>query len=181
MLPLLIFILVDMIFSNTVISIISAVAFAIFQMIFTFMKTGSPDYLILIDVALIAGLGALSIFLKNDLFFKMKPAIIEAIMVVLIIALAFAPDSFIISYLSRFMPPNMEMVPEALPILKKMLLLISAYTVLHIGAIYYTALHSSRKIWALVSGPGYFLIFIPIMFIIFIKKIKSRTPNRSNN
>jgi intracellular septation protein A len=174
MLPLLVFVVVDMIFTNTAISIGSAVVFAVFQMGFTFIKTGSPDYLILIDVALIVGLGALSIFLKNDLFFKMKPAIIEAIMVLLIVALAFAPDRFLLSYLSRFMPQGASLVPEAMPILKKMLLGMALYTVFHIGAVWYTAYHSSRKIWALVSGPGYFFIFIPIMAFILFKKYRVR-------
>lgn len=178
MLPLLVFIFVDMIFSNTVVSIVSAILFAVFQMGFTFVKTGSPDYFVLIDVVLIAGLGAISIFLKNDLFFKMKPAIIEAVMVVLFIALAFAPDSFLINYLSRFLPAGTQVMPEAVPMMKRALWGMSLYTVLHIGAVWFTAIHSSRKVWALVSGPGYFFIFIPIMAVILFKKLRktARTP-----
>ncbi len=135
-----------MIFSNTVVSIISAIVFAVFQMSFTFIKTGSPDYFVLIDVLLIAGLGVISIFLKNDLFFKMKPAIIEVIMVVLLVALIFAPHSFLINYLSRFLPNNVQLLPEAVPAIKRMLMGMSIYTLLHVGAVCYTALYSSRKV-----------------------------------
>lgn len=177
MLPLLVFILVDMIFSNTVISIVSAILFAIFQMGFTFVKTGSPDYFVLIDVVLIAGLGAVSIFLKNDLFFKMKPAIIEAVMVVLIIALALSPESFLIKYLSRFLPAGMQLLPEMVPAMKRMLAGVAFYTILHIGAVWFTAFHSSRKVWALVSGPGYFFIFIPIMAIVLYKRFRKPAQN----
>lgn len=174
MLPLLVFVIVDMIFTNTVVSIVSAVLFALFQMIFTFVKTGSPDYLILIDVGLITALGVISIFLKNDIYFKLKPAIIELIMVVLIIVLTFAPDSFIISYLSRFMPSNMALVPESVPFLKKMFWGMAFYTALHAGAVWYTAYCSSRKVWAVVSGPGYFFIFIPIILFILTKRLRQK-------
>ena len=104
----------------------------------------------------------------------MKPAIIEAIMVLLIIALTFAPDSFIISYFSRFTPPNMQLSPLALPILKKVLWGMVFYTILHIGAVYYSAIHSSRKMWAFIAGPGYFFIFIPVMIFVLIKKARNR-------
>lgn len=180
MLPLLVFILVDMIFSNTVVSIVSAILFAVFQMGFTFVKTGSPDYFVLIDVILIAGLGTVSIFLKNDLFFKMKPAIIEAVMVLFILVLALAPDSFLIGYLSRFLPEGTQILPEALPMMKRALWGLSLYTLLHIGAVWFTALHSSRKMWAVVSGPGYFFIFIPIMAVLLFKKYKNRVAQTSS-
>ena len=174
MVPLLVFLVVDMIWSNTVVSIVSAVLFAVMQVSITLIRTGSVDYFVFIDVALIVGLGALSIFLKNDLFFRMKPAIIELVMSGLLVALVLAPDTFLMGYLGRFMPPNMELAPAAIPLMKKMLIGMIIYTLLHIGAVYYTALHSSRKMWALVSGPGYFLLFIPIMIGIGIKKMRSR-------
>lgn len=174
MLPLLIFLVVDGIFSNTLYSILSAVVFAIFHMTFTFVKTGSTDYLILIDVALIAALGAVSIIVKNDIFFKIKPAIIESVMILFLLVLVFAPDSFMLSYFGRFIPANSTFTPQAIPILKKMMIGISLYTLLHIGAVWYTAFYSSRKIWAIVSGPGYFFLFIPMMLWIVLKKIKSK-------
>lgn len=174
MLPLFVFLIVDMIFTNTAASITSAVLFAIFQMGFTYMKDGSPDYLILFDVGLIVALGALSIILKNDLFFKLKPAIIEAVMVVLIIGFTFAPDSFIIKYLSRFTPRNVSLTAEIVPHIKKMCWAMAVYTLLHAGAVWYTAYYSSRKVWALVSGPGYFFIFIPIMIAIILRRRRSR-------
>ena len=172
MVPLLVFLVVDMIWSNTTVSIISAVLFAVVQITFSYIRTGAIDYFVFIDVALIVGLGATSIFLKNDLFFKMKPAIIELVMSGLLLALVLAPDSFLMGYLGRFMPPNTTFTPEAIPLIKKMLIAMIIYTLLHIGAVYYTALHSSRKMWAMVSGPGYFLLFIPLMIWIGVKRVR---------
>jgi intracellular septation protein A len=129
---------------------------------------------VLIDVVMIVGLGAISIISKNDLFFKVKPAIIEMIMVVFLIGLALAPDNFIMSYIGRFMPQGRELLPAAIPIMKRMFIAMAIYTTLHAGAVWYTALHSSRKTWAIVSGPGYYLIFIPIMGTILWKRFRGR-------
>lgn len=174
MLPLFVFLIVDMIFTNTAVSIISAVLFAVFQMLFTYKRDGSPDYLILFDVGLIVALGVLSIILKNDLFFKLKPAIIETIMVAFIIGFTFAPDSFIIKYLSRFTPKQMSLSMALIPQIKKMCWAMAIYTLLHAGAVWYTAYYSSRKVWALVSGPGYFLIFIPVLLLMILRKRRPR-------
>lgn len=179
MLPLFVFLIVDMIFTNTAVSITSAVLFAIFQMLFTYQRDGSPDYLILFDVGLIVVLGVLSIILKNDLFFKLKPAIIEVLMVALIIGFTFAPDSFIIKYLTRFTPKSMTLSEALLPQIKQMCWAMAIYTLLHAGAVWYTAYHSSRKVWAVVSGPGYFLLFIPIMVALFLRKSVFRSRQKT--
>lgn len=176
MLPLLVFLLVDMLFTNTVISIVSAVLFALFQMVFTFRKNGKPDYLVLIDVALIAGLGMVSLFLKNDLFFKLKPAIIELLMAALVFLFSFSKESFILNYLGRFSPAHIPIQKRMVPTIRKMCWGVSLYTLLHAGVVWYTAYHSSRKIWALVSGPGYFVLFIPLVVFLIAKRLRRVPP-----
>jgi hypothetical protein len=44
----------------------------------------------------------------------------------------------------------------------------------HIGAVLYTAFYSSRKIWAFISGPGFFLFFIPVMAVILLRAARMR-------
>lgn len=171
LLPLLVFIIVDGLFSNTVYSIISAIAVAVVYMVYTFLKTGNTDYMILIDVALITVLGVISIVVKNDIFFKLKPAIIDAIAILFLIGLSFASDNFILSYFGRFLPNNSMLTPEFIPFLKKMFIFFSFYIVLHIAAVWYTAIYSSRKVWAIVSGPGIFFLFIPVMIWVLFKRV----------
>jgi len=172
MLPILIFIIVDSIFNNSVISIISAILFAIIQVTVTYIKTSSIDYLIFIDVALISILGIVSIVQKNDFFFLIKPAVIDVVMVIFLIALSFSSDNFIFNYLTRFMPEQQHaIIAQALPFLRKMLLWLSLYTILHGIAVWYCANNCSRRLWGIIAGPGYFIIFIPIMFFILGKRI----------
>lgn len=181
MLPLLVFIIVDMVFNNVRVSIISAIVFAAGQLLVFFLKTGRFDWFVLLDVGLITGLGAVSIILKNDLFFKIKPAVIEAATIIFLLVLYFLPDQFLTGYFGRMMPNGMALRPEMIGTMKIMLLWMCGYVLLHIGAVLYTAFHSSRRVWAFVSGPGFFLLFIPVMGVVFLKTLRQRRKKSTEN
>jgi intracellular septation protein A len=174
MLPLLVFIIVDAIFNDIRTSIISAIVFAVGQLIYYYVKTGQFDWFVILDVGLILGLGVISIVLKNEIFFKTKPAIIEAVTIVFFLVLVFSPDTFLLNYFGRMMPKGVTLNPAAIGAMKSMLLWMVGYVVLHIGAVLYTAFFTSRKTWAFVSGPGFYLMFVPVMTIILVKNFKRR-------
>jgi intracellular septation protein A len=171
MLPLIVFIIVDSLFNNVRVSIISAIAFAIVQLALFWAKTRQIDWFVLLDVALIAGLGTISIVLKNEIFFKVKPAIIEVAAIVFFVVLILSPDRFLTGYFGRMMPAGMALKPAAIGAMKTMLLWMSGYVLVHTGAVLYTAFYSSRKMWAFVSGPGFYLLFIPVMTVLLIKAL----------
>jgi intracellular septation protein A len=177
MLPLVIFIIVDALFNNIRISIVSAILFAAGQLIFYYVKTGRFDWFVLLDVGLIMALGAISIVSKNEIFFKVKPAIIEAVTIIVCLVFVLLPDKFLVGYFGRMMPPKMALLPAA-GVIKTVLLWMCGYMLFHIGAVLYTAFHSSRRTWAFVSGPGFYLMFIPVMVILFVKSMAKRRKNR---
>lgn len=160
LLPLIVFIIVDAFVEDVRISIGCAVLFAIGQLAFTWVVTHRFEWLVLVDVGLIAGLGAVSIAFDNELFFKVKPAIVEGLIVVLFVVLLVAPSRFLLRYVGRMMPGRV-LRPEAVGAMKVMLGVICAATAVHIGAVLYTAFQSSRETWALVSGPGFYICVLP--------------------
>ena len=159
LLPILVFIVVDAMVSDVRISILAAVLFAVGQLAVTYARSRRFEWLVLIDVGLILALGAISIAFDNELFFEVKPAILEGVAVVLMVALIFAPDRFVLRYVERMAPPGRALRVD---VLKSMLGVISVCTVLHIGAVLYTAFYSSREVWALVSGPGFYVLILPV-------------------
>jgi intracellular septation protein A len=173
LLPLIVFIIVDSFVSDVRISILSAIVFAIGQLVFTWARTHQFDWFVLLDVALIVGFGVVSIVLENDLFFKIKPAVIEAITIVFMLVLILAPDRFLTGYFAR-MAPEMSFNPEALGAMRTILWWMCGYMLLHIGAVLYTAFYSSKRVWAFVSGPGFYLIFIPIMGVVLGRALLAR-------
>ena len=181
MLPLIVFIIVDSLFNIVWLSIVSAVVFAVGQLVFFYGKTGRFDWFVLLDVGLIVALGSIAIIFKNDLFFKIKPAIIEAAVIIFLFVLIFSSDRFLLDYFGRMMPKGMVFNPAAIRIMKAMLLWLCGYTLLHIGAVLYTAFYTSRKTWAFVAGPGFYLFFIPVMVVLLVKRFRNRRQSRANS
>ena len=178
MLPFIVFIIVDSLFNNIKISIVSAIVFAIGQLAFFYLKTGHIDWFVFLDVGLILTLGIIAIIFKNEMFFKVKPAIIESAAIIFFLVMIISPDSFLLDYFGRMMPKGTVLNPTAIGLMKTMLIAMSAYILVHIGAVLYTARYSSRKMWAFISGPGFYLLFIPVMAVLFIRAIHRRNTSR---
>jgi intracellular septation protein A len=173
LLPLIVFIVVDSFVADVRISILAAILFAAGQMVFVYVHSRRFEWLILIDVGLIAGLGGVSIAFDDELFFKVKPAIIEGVVIVFIAVLILAPGRFLMRYFGRMMPGTVFR-PEAMKMMKLMLGLICAGTAVHIGGVLYTAFYSSKEVWAFVSGPGFYIIVLPIGVIpVIIKRLRA--------
>lgn len=177
LLPLLVFIVADALVTDVRVSILCAVVFALGQLAFTWARSHAFDWFVVLDVGLIASLGAIAIVFKNDVFFKVKPAIIEGITIVFMLALILAPDRFLMGYFGRIMPGR-ELRPEALAAMRSLLGWMALYTAVHLGAVLYTAFRSSKQTWAWVSGPGYYLLFVPIMAVVLGKRLKARRRER---
>jgi len=178
LLPLIVFIIVDSFVTDVRVSIACAILFAIGQLVLTYAKAHRFDWFVLLDVGLISALGAVSLIFENDLFFKLKPAIIEGVTIAFMLALVLAPSRFLTGYFGRMMPGT-PLDPEAVGRMKSMLVWMCLYTALHIGAVLYTAFRSSRATWAFVSGPGFYVIFIPIMAVALGRALSARRKARA--
>ena len=77
--PLFVFILADEIW-GTQVGIAVAVGVGVIELIITGIKERRLEKFVLIDTALLVVLSLISILLDNDIFFKLKPALIELIL-----------------------------------------------------------------------------------------------------
>ena len=173
LLPLIVFIVADAFVEDVRISIACAVVFAVGQLVFTFAKSRRFEWIVLIDVALVGVLGGISIVSENDLFFKTKPAIMEGLAIVFLVALIFAPDRFLQRYFGRMLPGR-QFTPAAFGMMKKMMAVMAVSVLLHIGAVLYTAFYAPRETWAMVSGPGFYLTALPAVAIVALQRLRRR-------
>ncbi len=173
LLPLIVFLVVDSLVTDVRVSIVCAVVFAIGQLGVTFTRSRRVDWFVVLDVLLIVALGALSIAFDNELFFKVKPAIIEAATILVVLGLLLAPDRFLLAYFGRLMPGT-PLRPEAVGMMKSMLCWMCVSTAVHIGAVLFTAWSSSREVWALVAGPGFYLALLPMIGVAIGKVVGAR-------
>jgi intracellular septation protein A len=177
LLPVVVFIIVDSYVTDERISIAAAVAFAGGQLLVIYAKTRRFDWFIVLDVVLIGVLGAISMASNDDRLFKIKPVISEGVTVVFMLALIVAPRRVLIGYFGRMMPGN-ALKPEALATMKTMLAWMCVSTTVHMGAVLYTAFYSSKRVWAVVSGPGLYVFFLPVVAVMLRKVLRARKSAR---
>ena len=102
LIPLFIFILADEIW-GTMVGLYVALGTGIAEFLFYFIRDRIIDRFILLDTMLLVVLGAVSIIFENDLFFKIKPALIETILLAVIAFSLWGPKNIMMAMSERYM------------------------------------------------------------------------------
>lgn len=156
-LPLLVFILADEIW-GTEIGLYVAVSFGIVQLLVIYIKEKKLDKFVLFDTLLIVGMGAVSIILENDIFFKLKPGVIGIILIAILGVSAFSPKNIMMSMSQRYLKGVQinEQQQEAMNrSIKLMFWIFLAHTIL----IFYSAFFMSKEAWVFISGVLFYIVF----------------------
>jgi isopentenyldiphosphate isomerase/intracellular septation protein A len=156
-LPLLIFILADEIW-GTMIGLYVALAFGIGEFCFYLIKDKKIDRFILLDTLLLLALGVISIALENDLFFKIKPALIEFILLAVIGFSLWGPKNLIMAMSQRY-TGELKLDEGQEKMMKLNLKVMFWLTAVHILLVLYSAKYLSDEAWAFISGGLFYIIF----------------------
>jgi isopentenyldiphosphate isomerase len=166
--PLILFVVADAVW-GTKAGLIIAIAFGVIEVIIGWVKYKKTDKFILLDIGLLSILGIVSILLDNDLFFKFKPGIIGVIFCALMGFAAFGNKNFILSFSMRYMK-NISYNPwqlyEFTQSVKDLFWVFIGHTVL----VFLSAIFMSNKVWVLVSGPGFYIVFSVYFFVVIVRK-----------
>jgi intracellular septation protein A len=175
--PILVFLVVDGFVDDPSWAIGAALLFVAVQTTTTYVRKKKIDWLILVDALLIGGMGAASLLTDNEWFFKLKPAVIEFVMVPYMAFLAFAPNRILKNYFERF-SVGLQINPMAFSFMKKMLLGMTIWVLVHAGLVVYAAFYMSRQNWGLVSGPGFYIILVPLFgwMLLQRQRLKKQIP-----
>lgn len=166
-LPLLIFIIADELFGLTV-GLIVAIAFGIAEAIYIYWREKRIDRFILFDTGLIVALGLVSLLLQNDIFFKLKPGLIELILVVLLGITAFSRNPLLIRMTGRYLKGvefSETVMDQMRSMMRRMFWLFAAHTVL----IFYSAYFMSTEAWGFISGGLLYILMGGLMAGEFIR------------
>ncbi len=164
LLPLFVFVVADEIW-GTVVGLYVAVGFGIIELVFTWVKEHRLDGFILGDTALLVAMGAVSILLENDIFFKLKPAILELILCVILGVSAFSSKNIVMLMSRRYVKGLPAEIGDAqMEILRRPLSILFWLLAAHTALVVYAAYFMSREAWAFVSG-GLFYILVGVYFI----------------
>jgi isopentenyldiphosphate isomerase/intracellular septation protein A len=170
-LPLIVFIAADAFFAPGI-AIAIAVGTAIIELIISYVKEKILDKFILLDVALIVLLGTVSILLENEIFFKLKPAVIELLFCVILGISVFSPVNIMLLMARRYMK-NIELGRAQIAQLTKSLRALFYIFLGHTVLIVYSAFFMSKQAWAFISG-GLFYILFGVYFVFELIKNKRK-------
>lgn len=175
LLPLFIFILADEIW-GTKIGLVVALALGIIEFIVVWIKQKKIDTFILADTGLLLILGGVSLISANDLFFKLKPALMQVIFLIIIGIAAFGNPAFLVKLTGRYLRGMNQINAEGEKMMQKMLKRMVVLISLHTLLVIYAAFHLSKEAWAFISG-GLFYIIIGVYFIseVVTRRLKNRS------
>jgi len=162
LLPLFVFIIADEIW-GTKIGLIVAIAIGVLETFYLWIREKRFDKFILFDTFLIVSLGGVSILLDNDVFFKLKPAIIGVIICILLGVSVFTPQNFVLAMSKRYFK-GVEFTDEQHAQLMRSLKIIFYIFLLHTILVFYSVWFMSKEAWAFISG-GLFYILIGVYFV----------------
>ena len=168
LLPILIFIIADEIWGTRV-GIYVAVAVGIVQLIAIGIKERRLEKFVLIDTALIIGMGGISLVLHNDIFFKLKPAIIEIILAAVLGISAFSSKNLLMKMTERYMK-DIELQDEQVRQMKQQVRELFYIVVIHIVIVVYAAYQMSNEAWAFVSTGLFYIMFGLYFGFVFLRQ-----------
>ncbi|HSO87988.1 MAG TPA: NUDIX domain-containing protein [Draconibacterium sp.] len=171
--PLFVFIVADEIW-GTKIGLFVAVGVGLLEMLWVGFNEKRFDKFILFDTLLLVALGAVSIILENDIFFKLKPGLIEFVLVAVLGVSAFSSINIIGLMGQRYLKGstfNDAQVAQMHKSLKYLFYIFTAHTIL----VFYSAFFMSKEAWAFISG-GLFYILFGVYFLaeLFFQKRKQK-------
>jgi len=171
--PLLIFIIADELY-GTQTGLIVAIAVGIAEFAYYYFKHRRFESFILFDVGLIIALGSVSILLENEIFFKLKPALIELILAILLAIHAFSKKPLLLMMGKRFFD-KMSINEMQMQMMRKLTRLLFFVVIIHVGLVIYSAYFMSKEAWAFISG-GLFYIIFAVVFLGQWVYLKFRKP-----
>ena len=119
-------------------------------------------------------MGAVSILFENDIFFKIKPALIEAILLSVIAFSLWGPKNILKAMSERYMGEiHLDAAQEKS--MKNSMIAVFWITAFHIILVLFSAFYMSKEAWFFISG-GLYYIFFGAFFAFMI--IKNRLMNR---
>jgi isopentenyldiphosphate isomerase/intracellular septation protein A len=133
------------------VGLLVALAIGLMEMIFTWIKEKRLDKFVLLDTFLLVALSGISILLENDLFFKLKPALLELILAAILGLSAFSSLDIIGSMTRRYMK-GIQLNDQQEILFKRNLRNFFFLVIFHILLILYSAFFMSKEAWAFISS-----------------------------
>lgn len=171
--PLFVFIAIDEIWGTRA-GLIAALIIGVAEMVWIWIREKRFDKFVLFDTGLLVALGSVSIALDNDIFFKLKPGLVELILCAVLAVSAFSKLNIVGLMTQRYMK-DIELKVQQMAQFRKTLQLMFFVFFIHTLLVFYAAFYMSDGAWAFISGGLFYILFAVVFGYEFIKQKLSRT------
>lgn len=161
-LPLLVFIAADALWGTTV-GLLVAIASGLVELAVSYAREKTLDRFVLLDTLLIVVMGGISLLLENDIFFRLKPAIIELIFCLVLGISVYSPVNILLAMSRRYLKGVELGEAQARAMTRSMRVLLFIFLG-HTVLIVYAAFAMSAAAWGFISG-GLFYILLAAYFL----------------
>lgn len=166
--PLFVFIAIDEIWGTRA-GLVAALVIGIGEMGWIWLKEKRFDRFVLLDTGLLVVLGSVSIVLDNDIFFKLKPGLVELILCVVLAVSAFSKLNIVGMMTQRYMK-DVELNEQQMAQFRKTLQLMFVVFLIHTLLVFYTTFYMSNEAWAFISGGLFYILFALVFVYEFIRQ-----------
>jgi isopentenyldiphosphate isomerase/intracellular septation protein A len=170
--PLFVFIAIDEIWGTRA-GLIAALVIGVGEMVWIWIQEKRFDRFVLFDTGLLLVLGSVSIILDNDIFFKLKPGLVELILCAILAVSAFSKLNIVGLMTQRYMK-EVELSKEQMIQFRKMMQLMFFIFLIHTILVFYSAFYLSKEAWAFISGGLFYILFALIFGYEFLKQKLNR-------
>jgi len=170
--PLFVFIAIDEIWGTRA-GLVAALVIGVVEMVWIWLREKRFDKFVLFDTGLLLVLGSVSIVLDNDIFFKLKPGLVELILCAVLAVSAFSKLNIVGLMTQRYMK-DMELNEQQMAQFRKTLQLMFFVFLIHTILVFYAAFYMSDGAWAFISGGLFYILFAVVFGYEFIKQKLSR-------
>ncbi len=172
--PLFVFIAIDEIWGTTA-GLVAALVIGVAELAWIGFKEKRFDKFVLFDTILLIVLGGVSILLENDIFFKLKPGLVELILCAVLAVSAFSSFNIVGLMTQRYMK-DLQMNDIQLKQLRNSMKLMFFLFLGHTLLVFYSAFFMSKEAWAFISGGLFYILFGIVFLVEFLKqKRKQKT------
>jgi len=165
--PLFVFIAIDEIWGTRA-GLVAALVIGFAELIWIWIREKRFDRFVLFDTGLLIALGSVSIVLENDIFFKLKPGLVELILCAILAVSSFSKLNIIGFMTQRYMK-DMELNELQLKQFRKTMQLMFFVFLFHTLLVFYSAFYMSNAAWAFISGGLFYILFAVVFGVEFIR------------
>lgn len=170
--PLFVFIAIDEIWGTRA-GLVAALVIGVGEMGWIWIQEKRLDKFVLFDTGLLFVLGSVSLLLDNDIFFKLKPGLVELILCAVLAVSAFSKLNIVGMMTQRYMK-DMALNDAQMAQFRKTLQLMFFVFLVHTVLVFYSAFYLSNEAWAFISGGLFYILFGVVFIYEFVKQRFSR-------